>query len=482
MPDGYTDTARLIAESGDPFGVCVDHYARQPNAFTREVLGASPDPWQADASRALARGHRRLSIRSGHGVGKGTWLSWIIPWFCCTRAPFKVGVTAPSAPQLHDALMGDVRRSFNQLPPAWRDLFDINLDRVTLKASPDDCFVTARTSRADKPESLQGIHSANVLLVVDEASGVDEAVFEAAVGSMSTPGAITILTSNPTRATGHFWRTHNLERDRWWTRRVTCQESPRVAREFIEEIADRHGVDSNEYRIRVMGEFPLAEDDTLIPASLVDSAMQRDAGLDFLTQPEIWGLDVSRFGSAESVLIKRRGTRVLEPPRRWGGIDTMALAGIVKREFDLQPPASRPSLISVDVIGIGAGVVDRLMEQGLPIFGCNVGEVPSVAGRFSRLRDELWVRCREWLESRAVQLPYDDRLRADLCSPRVSYLSDGRMLVESKAQMRSRGVASPDAADALCLTFVPAGMSLAGGLGAMLNSRTPVRGPIRGME
>lgn len=231
----------------------------------------------------------------------------------------------------------------------------------------------------------------------------------------------------------------------------------------------------------MLGEFPLAEDDTLIPAELVDGAMGRDI-TDAVTMPEIWGVDVSRFGADSSVLVKRRGNVVTEMPRRWQGIDTMALAGIVKSEYDMLPLAARPQLIVVDVIGLGAGVVDRLTEQSLPVLGLNVGEVPSVAGRFMRMRDELWVRAREWLETRRCRLPYDDKLRADLCAPRVSYNSDGRMQVESKQQLRSRGYASPDTADALCLTFAPAGMALQLGLGNLMNTRTPVRRSIKGME
>lgn len=481
MADGYTPIAELIAGAADPFAVCIDQYGRQPNAFWREVLGMQPDPWQAEANRALAHGHTRLSIRSGHGVGKSTWAAGSMCWFANTRAPFKIGVTAPSAPQLFDALWAEARVVFNRLPPAWRDLWDIEESRIKLKAAPDECFITARTARADKPEALQGLHSKNLMLLVDEASGVDQAVFEAAGGSMSTAGAITMLTGNPTRNTGFFWRTHNLERDRWWTRRVGCVESPRVSADFIREIAERDGENSNNYRIRVLGEFPLAEDDTLIPAELVDGAMGRDI-TDAVTMPEIWGVDVSRFGADSSVLVKRRGNVVTEMPRRWQGIDTMALAGIVKSEYDMLPLAARPQLIVVDVIGLGAGVVDRLTEQSLPVLGLNVGEVPSVAGRFMRMRDELWVRAREWLETRRCRLPYDDKLRADLCAPRVSYNSDGRMQVESKQQLRSRGYASPDTADALCLTFAPAGMALQLGLGNLMNTRTPVRRSIKGME
>jgi phage terminase large subunit len=481
VPDiGYTRVAELIADAADPFSLCIEQYARAPNGFWREVLGMQPDPWQEAANRALAHGHTRLSIRSAHGVGKSTWAGATMCWFANTRAPVKIGVTAPSAPQLFDALWAETRTVFNRLPPAWRDLWSIDADRIKLKAAPDECFITARTARADKPEALQGLHSANLMLVVDEASAVDQAVFEAAGGSMSTPGAITILTGNPTRSTGFFWRTHNLERDRWWTRRVSAADSPRVTADFVDEIRDRYGENSNAYRVRALGEFPLSEDDTLIPAELVESAMERAIVPE--AAPEIWGVDVSRFGADSSVLIKRRGNFVAEPPRRWQGIDTMALAGVIKAEFDMLAPGARPQLIVVDVIGLGAGVVDRLTEQGLPVLGLNVAEVPSIAGRFVRMRDELWIRVREWLESRRSRLPHDDKLRADLCAPRVSYMSDGRMLVESKQQLRSRGYASPDSGDSLCLTFAPAGMALQLGMGSQLHSRTPLRRSIAGME
>jgi hypothetical protein len=471
----------LLATGEAPFHFLADRYRNAPNGFWREILGIEPDPWQADANRALAHGHTRLSIRSGHGVGKSRWAAGSMCWFANTRVPMKIGVTAPSAPQLFDALWAEAKVVWNLLPPAWRELWDVQADRIELKAARDECFITARTARADKPEALQGLHARELMLLVDEASGVDEAVFQSAGGSMSGAGAITILTGNPTRSTGFFWRTHNLERERWWCRRVSCTESKRVAPEFIAEIAERYGENSNAYRIRVLGEFPLAEADTLIPADLVETAMRREVEPDYTTG-EIWGVDVSRFGADESVLIKRRGTRVTEPPRRWQQIDTMQLAGAIKAEFDLTPVGARPQLIAVDVIGIGSGVVDRLMEQNLPILGINVGETPSIAGRFARMRDELWIRAREWLESRRVSLPYDDKLRADLCAPRVTYLSDGRMQVESKQALRARGFASPDSADALCLTFCPPGMALQLGIGSILNSKTPVRRAIRGME
>jgi hypothetical protein len=307
---------------------------------------------------------------------------------------------------------------------------------------------------------MAGLHAPHILLVADEASGIDEAVYEAAGGSMSSPGAVTVLIGNPTRSSGFFWRAHVMERDRWFTMKVSSADSRRVTPSFVTEIAQRYGLDSNAYRVRVLGEFPVADADTLIAATLVDDAMTRDVALD-LTHPELWGVDVARFGSDASVLIKRRGNVVPEMPRRWRQFDTMQLAGAIKAEYDAQQV--KPALIVIDVIGIGAGVVDRLHEQNLPILGVNVAEVASTTGRYARLRDELWVRCREWLETRAVRLPRDDQLRDDLVAPRYAFLSDGRMQIESKNLMRARGLASPDSADALIHTFAEQGLGIASG-------------------
>ena len=121
------------------------------------------------------------------------------------------------------------------------------------------------------------------------------------------------------------------------------------------------------------------------------------------------------------MLIKRRGNVVPEMPRSFHQLDTMMLAGAIKAEWDAQ--ITKPVLICIDVIGIGAGVVDRLNEQGLPIFGINVSESPSTTGRYSRLSDELWIRSKEWLSTRAVRLPRHERLRDDLVAPRYSFLS-----------------------------------------------------------
>jgi hypothetical protein len=140
----------------------------------------------------------------------------------------------------------------------------------------------------------------------------------------------------------------------------------------------------------------------------------------------------------------------------------MQLTGQIVNEWNRVPANVRPKIVVVDSIGIGAGVEDRLRELDIPVIGVNVAETPSVESRFRRQRDELWQAAADWLTTRQVALPWDERLRDDLCAPRYDFTSDGRLIVESKAQMRSRGLLSPDRADALCLTFAPsAAMALA---------------------
>src|SRR5690606_34858204 len=140
----------------------------------------------------------------------------------------------------------------------------------------------------------------------------------------------------------------------------------------------------------------------------------------------VWGLDVARFGDDTTALAKRRGNTLLEPIREWRKFDLMQTAGVIAKEYAETPYDKRPASINVDVIGLGAGVVDRLRELGLPVRGINVGEAPASAPeRFMRLRDELWWKLREWFESRAVTMPPDNALKAELVSPKYKLESSG---------------------------------------------------------
>jgi phage terminase large subunit len=426
-------------------------YADDPVNFCVEVLDFDPLPWQAEVMKLVASGERRISVRSGHGVGKSTAAAALMLWFLLTRYPVKIVVTAPTSAQLFDALFAEVKRRMKDMPDALKELIDATSDRVVLKASPTEAFISARTSSKERPESLAGVHSEHVLLVADEASGIPEEVFESAAGSMSTENACTLLLGNPVRTSGFFYKTQTQLTDSWKTMRVSCVDSPLVSDDFLRDMAQRYGELSNAYRVRVLGEFPTIDDESWISMGLVEEAMQRDIE-PYSGSSVIYGLDVSRFGSDSSALVKRKGNVVFDI-KTWRGLDLMELCGAVMAEIAAARFDEKPDQILVDSIGLGSGVVDRLRELGAPARGINVSESSAMKPEAMRLRDELWMLCREWLEDRDCKLPKNDKLASELTTPRYSYSSSGKIKLESKDEMRKRGHGSPDIADALCLTM-----------------------------
>tara|TARA_Y100000389_G_C17466662_1_gene526290 strand:+ start:622 stop:2016 length:1395 start_codon:yes stop_codon:yes gene_type:complete len=425
-------------------------YGNDPVLFVEEMLGAQPFDYQSEFLRALLD-ERKMSVKSGHGTGKSTTASWAMLWFMLLRYPCKVVVTAPTSSQLFDAMFAELKRWIGELPKELQQLLNVKSDRVELVSAPAEAFISCRTARAETPEALAGVHSDHVLLIVDEASGVPEQVYEAAAGSMSGHNATTLMLSNPTRSSGTFFESHNRMANSWWTRTWSCKDSPLVSHEFVDEMELRYGPESNAYRVRVLGEFPLSDDNTIIPYHLVEAAQTRD----IVVSDEatiVWGVDIARFGSDATALCKRQGPIVTEL-RSWRGLDLMQTTGRIVAEYEALAPSKRPAEILVDSIGVGSGVVDRLQELGLPVRGVNVAESPSMGDTYMNLRSELWFKCKAWLEDRSCKLPKDDQLIAELTAIRYSFTSSGKMKAESKDEMRKRGLGSPDLADALCLTM-----------------------------
>jgi phage terminase large subunit len=441
--------------------------------FVKEVFGATPDPWQERVLRAYGRCEPGISVRSCHGPGKTACLAWIIWHQSCCRYPQKTVATAPTSAQLFDALFAEVRFWGNKLPPAVLALFEVKSDSISLKADPAGSFATFRTARPETPEAMQGVHSAWVLLIGDEASGISERIFEAAVGSMSGERATTILAGNPVRTSGLFFDTHHALRDQWFTVHVSAFDSPRVSKRFIERVRRQYGEDSNAYRIRVLGEFPRADLDTIIPYELIAGA----SGREIVPNPEaavVWGLDVARFGDCLTALCKRKGSVVPQPIQTWSDLDIMQTSGVIKAEWDMTPPEHRPTDICVDAIGIGAGVADRLKELGLPIRAVNVSETPALAqSNCVNLRTELWWKARQWFTDRTCSIPpelkdegMDERstLQSELATVKYKIVdSSGKLRAESKQEMKKRGHKSPDKADAFVLTFAATAASALSG-------------------
>jgi hypothetical protein len=431
---------------------------------------------------AIARGERRIAIRSGHGVGKTTTLAWAIVWWICTRFPQKTVCTAPTQDQLFDALAAETKTWLAKLPAALRERFEILAESIFLKPTPEMpqahemSFVSFRTSRPDKPEAMAGIHAENVLLIGDEASGIPEEVYEAAVGSMSGESAVTLLAGNPTRGNGYFYDCFHDNSAYWFKVLISCVGHPRITKDFIDQVRNTYGENSNAFRVRVLGEFPLADDDTIIPAHLIEAALDRP-GIIPSNVKEIWGLDVARFGSDSSALARRKGNVLLSVEEK-RGYDTMQLTGWVVSQYNALKPQDQPSEILVDVIGIGAGVVDRLRELGLPVRGINVSETPTIFDeRYLNHRAELWFKGREWFESKDCSLRGDKDTAKELKMQTYGYSSNGKIKATPKSELPH----SPNRADAFLLTLDGESVSALGGKSWRSNWKKPLGRTIKGL-
>ena len=372
----------------------------------------------------------------------------------------RIACTAPTSHQLNDALWGEIAKWSKMLPPQLKKELEVKSERVEAVRNPREYYAVARTARKEQPEAFQGFHAGDMLFIADEASGVDDIIFQVGEGAMSTRGAKTILTGNPTRTSGYFFDSHNRMRSTWWTMKVSCDEAKMVDPAYGERMAKRYGADSNIYRVRVLGDFPLSDDDSVIPLEFAESAIGRDVSP--VTDRVVWGVDVARFGDDESALAKRQGNVQKDKVRTWKGKDLMQTVGILVNEYRETPIKEQPDLILVDSIGLGAGVVDRLKEQGLPVRGINVAESSATKEKYMRLRDELWWLSREWLQGKDVRLEEDSDLIGELTSPKYDFTSSGKILVESKMEMKKRGVPSPNSADAWNLTFADSGFASKG--------------------
>ena len=443
----------------------IEYLQKHPEEFPYIVYDKGPDgqpvkleEWQTECLKAL-RKKKRISIRAGHGVGKSAYLTFVIHWFMLTHYPCKVPCTANSQSQLFDVLWSELGVWHRCMKPEFKRLLIHKNDRIELSEDPANNFAVARTSRRENPEALQGFHSENVLFVIDEASGIDEKIFEVARGAMSTPGAITVMTGNPTRANGFFHNAFTKNRTRWFTKTVSCYDSTRVDPDYPKEIEEEYGKDSNVWRIRVAGLPPKEDADAIIPRHLVDLSVGREV---VQVGPEIWGVDVARMGNDRSALAKRRGNVMTEPIKYWREKDAIQLSALIREEYDCA--AVKPVEICIDVIGVGAGVVDICAStHNLPVRGVNVAERPAIhSDKYERLRDELWFQMKEWFGGYQCSLPKAqsedveklmDVFIDEMTSPRFAFTPSGKLKVESKPQMKARGLKSPDLAEAFLMTF-----------------------------
>lgn len=449
---------------------------------------AEPDLWQEEFLRAYGDyTERRIAERSGNGVGKTAALAWCVVNHFITEFPQVTACTAPNQTQMFDALYPEVIRWFDRLPEWVKLAFEVKAESIEHRKKPNDSFVTFATARPENPEALSGKHceQGSVLLVADEGQGVHERVYLAAAGSMSGRRTKFLMAGNPVYTEGLFFDAHTkLARKEaktagdWLSIHVNAETCKRVTEDFKQEKIRRFGIDSNAYRIFVLGEFPTSNENTIIPLADILAAQVREIA-DERSVPMVWGVDVARFGSDRTALVKRRGKVVPEVPKGWRGKDTMQTVALLHEEWQATSTPDRPIRIFVDVIGIGSGVVDRLREMGLPVVGVNVAEASASKDQYFNLKAELWFKAKEWFAAKDCKIPKDDlnpggiALGSELAAPRYDFTKPkNKLMVEGKKELRDRGLPSPDYADAFILTLSSSFAQMSGTYG---KSNEPIK-------
>lgn len=434
----------------------VRRYIHDPAAFVVNVLQATPDKWQEQALRAIAE-QPRIAIRSGHGVGKTAFEAWCVCWFLFTRPYSKIPCTAPTQQQLFDILWPEISKWLKR-SPLLDSLFEWQKTKIAMRAMPERWFATART--ASKPENMAGFHEEHLLFICDEASGIDDGIYETIEGALTTKDARLILCGNPTRNAGVFRRAFFEDRGLYWTLKVSCRDAARVADEYCQRLIKQYGEDSDVVRVRVLGEFPKAEPDGLIPLELVEAAMMREPGpVNGRAMLDI-GADIARFGDDETIVVARIAERVIGV-HHYNRQDTMTTCG---RILDITKGAmhdyTKPhATIHIDDDGVGGGVTDRLREVireqrlSISIVPCHNGGRARDAEHYANWATEQWCGLKQRLVDGDIILPSDDLLAAQLSSRKYLVNSRDQIMLEDKASYKKRAHHSPDRADALVLAF-----------------------------
>jgi len=428
-----------------------------PRAWQRELLRDLKAHIKKN-NGALEMDTLRSAIASGRGIGKSAMVSWLILWMLSTRIGSSVVVSANSEAQLRSVTWGELAKwsamlinshwweiSATKLVPA---VWLTELVERDLKLGTRYWAAEGKLWSAENPDSYAGVHNhQGMLLIFDEASGIPDSIWSVGSGffTENIPDRYWMAFSNPRRNTGYFFECFNAKREFWTTKQVDARTVEDTDKAVYEQIIAEYGKDSPEARIEVYGEFPTEGEDQFISPQLVDDAFARDKYKDE-TAPRVMGIDPARGGADSTVIVVRQGRDLLSI-KRYHGEDTMAIVGRVidaMEEF-------KPTMTVIDEGGLGYGILDRLNEQRYKVRGVNFGWKAKNSIMYGNKRAEIWGTMKDWLKSASIS--QDRQLKADLTGPMKKPNSAGTIFLEGKKEMRSRGLASPDAADALAVTF-----------------------------
>jgi phage terminase large subunit len=469
---GTTDPFLAAADIFDP---PVDPYAGNPVGFANDRLGFYAWSKQREIMESV-RDHERTAVRACHGPGKtATAAQLVLAFLAEYPGNSRVVTTAPTWTQVADLLWREIRAAVGHAH-AKQQLTAWPVPNATKLDLGEQWFAIGHST--DRPERFQGHHADHLLLVVDEASGVHELIFEAAEGFLTAEGSRVLLLGNPTQTGGAFHRAFTTERALWNCIHISAYDCPNETGEIVpahvaralprkgwaEERRKAWGEESWIYQVRVLGNFAKNTKDAVFNLGEVEEAQRRELPADSTRERVVISCDVARFGDDETVIAERVGNRVRirehyigqrPPTATASGSQTGDLVETAGRviEYAREHPIAHVRLV-IDDTGVGGGVTDILRNAGWNVTAFNGGEQAFRPDLFPNRRSELWFEGAAQVED--LDLDPDDQLAADLTAPKRTHDLKQRRVVERKEETKKRLGRSPDRGDAVLLTLVPA--------------------------
>lgn len=439
----------------------IPQYRKNIALFAGEVLQFTPDDWQRTVFRSIEQ-NRYTAVKSGQGVGKTGTEAVVVLWFLSCFPYPRVVCTAPTRQQLHDVLWSEIAK-WQGASPLLSEILHWTKTYIYMTGYEKRWFAVART--ATKPENMQGFHEENMLFIVDEASGVADPIMEAILGTLSGRNNKLLLCGNPTKTSGAFYDAFHASRAIYSCHTVSSEDSPRTNKDNIALLERKYGRDSNVFRVRVLGEFPMQEDDVFISLSLIEQSTEKMAEADDVIDLISIGVDVARFGDDETVIATLIGRRGSIPISRQGQNLMRTVGDIVSTYLKLiqdYPEYTGSIPVNIDDTGLGGGVTDRLEEVKAerqllrmvinPVnFAARPPQTDGDVEHYKDMATYLWAGVKQRMETRTIVLQNDDELIAQLSVRKYFLASDGKLKLEGKEDMKKRGIKSPDRADAIAL-------------------------------
>ena len=383
-------------------------------------------------------------------------------WMLSTRLGSTVVVTANTEAQLTSRTWAELGKWHAMaLNAHWFDKAAMSLRPAEWFAAlltdqlKIDCgyyYAQAQLWSEEKPDAFAGVHNHNGILVIfDEASGIPQPIWNVTEGFFTEPvlDRYWFVASNPRNNTGAFFECFHRFRAAWSRDQIDSRSVEGVDTAFLQSIVDQHGEESDVAKVEVMGQFPNQGARQLIPMDHILGARDRELTAD-PGAPLIMGIDVARYGEDSSVIAFRQGNDARSIPwQSYHGISTMVFADHVADAIGKH----NPDAVFIDANGVGGGVVDRLKQLKYQVNEVNVQGAPQDKDRYLNKRAEVWDRVKDWLSMGCINSA-DVALHDDLKAPEFKYAArNGALQIESKEDVKGRGLASPDRADALCMTF-----------------------------